>query len=378
MKQIPGPKARLKRRITAFLLAGMILAVSSACSKQPPANSIPANTGATLPSIGVPEGTGLLPSPTAESGETKGTASTTEAAVPSGSSAEETAAPPETKSGETSERTTEAPSQSTAKPTEPTTESRPKTEIHALSTEELNAIRSKYSSKVNGFGTGFRHSWVDADNRPTTVNNLLAQFKGTDANLLAYCSDVNSKCVAFSFQCGTEYGHTDAVLDILKKYDVKATFYIIHSYGEKNRALVKRMISEGHDIGSHTYSCPNGGIANWKLEDQMEDALKMQKYVQETFGYTMTKYNFNSGYWSEQAIIMMSRMGYQVDFCSCNYSDYDPNATFDTPALISDLEACLHPGCIYCFHTTNVITPTILEPLIQYCLAQGYRIVAVP
>ena len=112
--------------------------------------------------------------------------------------------------------------------------------------------------------------------------------------------------------------------------------------------------------------------------NQMEDALKMQSYMQETFGHTVSKFNFNSGYWSEQAIIMMSRMGYQVDFCSCNYSDYDPNASFDAPQLIADLEACLHPGCIYCFHTTNVITPTILEPLIKYCIAQGYRIVQVP
>ena len=263
----------------------------------------------------------------------------------------------------------------TEAPTEPV---RPKAEIHALSAGQLADIRAKYDGTVNGFGTGFRHNWVDANNRPTMVNNLLARFAGTDAKLLGYCSDVNTKAVAFSFQCGTEYGHTGAVLDILKKYNVKATFYIIHSYGEKNRTLVQRMLNEGHDVGSHTYSCPNGGIANWTLEAQMEDALKMQTYMQETFGHSMTKFNFNSGYWSEQAIIMMSRMGYQVDFCSCNYSDYDPNASFDAPQLIADLEACLHPGCIYCFHTTNVITPTILEPLIKYCIAQGYRIVQVP
>lgn len=352
MKQVSGRKARLKLRLTAVLLAGVILAACSACGKQPSSSSTPMQT---LPSIGVPEGSDLIPSSRASRGSTE------ETVQPSGSAQESTAAPTQ-------------PEPSTAQPTQP----RPKAEIRSLSAEELNAIRAKYSSKVNGFGTGFGHKWVDADNRPTMVNNLLATFEGTDAKLLGYCSDANTKCVAFSFQCGTEYGHTGAVLDILKKYDVKATFYIIHSYGEKNRSLVQRMIAEGHDVGSHTYSCPNGGIANWTLEAQMEDALKMQQYVQDTFGYTMSKFNFNSGYWSEQAIIMMSRMGYQVDFCSCNYSDYDPNATFDTPQLIADLEQCLHPGCIYCFHTTNVITPTILEPLIQYCLAQGYRIVQVP
>ena len=365
MKQLSGPKARFKLKITAFLLAGVVLAACSACSKQPPVNSVPAQTGAKLPSIGVPDGDDLIPSSRAsQSGEnsTEAPEPSTQAASTAPSGSTETTAPPET-----------------AAPTEPSTEApAPKTEIHALSAEELADIRAKYSSKVNGFGTGFRHNWVDANNRPTSVNNLLATFAGTDAKLLGYCSDVNTKCVAFSFQCGTEYGHTGKVLDILKQYDIKATFYIIHSYGERNRALVQRMLDEGHDVGSHTYSCPSSGIANWTLEAQMEDALKMQKYVQETFGHTMTKFNFNSGYWSEQAIIMMSRMGYQVDFCSCNYSDYDPAATFDAPQLIADLEACLHPGCIYCFHTTNVITPTILEPLIKYCIAQGYTIVQVP
>ena len=368
MKQLSGPKARLKLKILACLLAGVILAACSACGKQPSASSIPAQPGATMPDIGAPEGKDLFPSSrAAHSGESSTAApetsapSSTEEQQPSGST--ETAAPPET-----------------AAPTvPPTTEaSRPKTEIHALTAAQLADIRAKYDGTVNGFGTGFGHKWVDANNRPTMVNNLLARFAGTDANLLGYCSDANTKCVAFSFQCGTEYGHTGKVLDILKQYNVKATFYIIHSYGEKNRALVQRMLSEGHDVGSHTYSCPNGGIANWTLEAQMEDALKMQQYMKETFGHTVTKFNFNSGYWSEQAIIMMSRMGYQVDFCSCNYSDYDPSATFDTQQLIADLEACLHPGCIYCFHTTNVITPTILEPLIKYCIAQGYRIVQVP
>ena len=340
----------------------MILAACSACGVEPPVSSIPVQSGAVLPSIGVPEGGDLIPSASQSPESTAAEIPSTDETEPSGEIPD----------------TTEAPTEATEPPTQPTQPPAPKAEIRALTPEQLSDIRAKYDGTVSGFGTGFRHNWVDADNRPTMVNNLLARFAGTDAKLMAYCSDAGSKCVAFSFQCGTEYGHTGAVLDILKKYGVPATFYIIHSYAEHNRALVERMIGEGHDVGSHTYSCPSGGIANWSLEAQMEDALKMQRYMQDSFGFTMSKFNFNSGYWSEQAIIMMSRMGYQVDFCSCNYSDYDPNATFDAPQLISDLEACLHPGCIYCFHTTNVITPTILEPLIQYCVAQGYRIVAVP
>lgn len=344
-------KTRFGVKILCLLLAGIILAVCSSCAgKQSESGSASAGP-AVLPTVGVNE-SGETPAETSGEDGTEAESETEQQA-----SKEETVAV----SSEETETTKEA-----------------RTPVRTLSADEIEAIRAAFDGKVYGFGTGFRHEYVDANNRPAMVNNLLAHFAGSDANIRMYCSGADEKCVAFSFQCGTEYGHTAAVLDILAKYEIESTFYIIHSYAERNRALVERMLADGHVIGSHTYSCPPDGIARHPLEEQMEDAMKMQQYMQASYGYTMSKYNFNSGYWSEQAVIMMSRMGYQVDFCSCNYSDYDPAAIFDAEALLSDLEQSLHPGCIYCFHTTNVITPTILEPLIRYCLAQGYRIVQVP
>ncbi len=40
----------------------------------------------------------------------------------------------------------------------------------------------------------------------------------------------------------------------IKKYDVKATFFIIGSLAEKYPELIKRIYEEGHSIGNHTYS----------------------------------------------------------------------------------------------------------------------------
>ena len=357
-------KNSLRVKIAVVLLAGVILAVCSSCSSS--RKETGQSNSAGLPSIGVPE------AETAAVRKTEGVVQSTE---------DRTAAVTQTAAETVLPGTESAPEASVSPtPPEPTPQeaSAARSDIRFLSQAEIDAIRAKYDGTVCGFGTGIEHDWVDENNRPLAVNNLLGHFSGTEANLLAYCSDPNTKAVAFSFQCGTEYGHTGKVLNILDQYQVKSTFYIIHSYAEKNRSLVERMIGDGHVVGSHTYSCPNGGIARLSLEEQMEDAGKMQSYMEEAFGYTLSKFNFNSGYWSEQAVIMMSRMGYQIDFCSCNYSDYDPSASFDAAEILNKLEACLHPGCIYCFHTTNVITPTILGPLIQYCLSQGYTIVQVP
>ena len=48
--------------------------------------------------------------------------------------------------------------------------------------------------------------------------------------------------------------HTNEILDILKEYDVKATFFVVGKEGEKYEELYKRIVEEGHTLGMHSYS----------------------------------------------------------------------------------------------------------------------------
>ncbi|WP_281889624.1 polysaccharide deacetylase family protein [Paenibacillus sp. YYML68] len=64
----------------------------------------------------------------------------------------------------------------------------------------------------------------------------------------------NSKQVALTFDDAPDLKYTAQVLDILKTYKVKATFFLLGNQAEKYPQLVKRMIDEGHVIGNHSYS----------------------------------------------------------------------------------------------------------------------------
>ena len=308
--------------------------------------------------------------------------------------AEETPAPEDTNAPETEESTpetagsveepsaseTEPPEETTPEATEPEeteTEKAPReiTEIHTLSAEELAEIRLSYSDRVRGFGTGITDVETDEHNRPVQVNELLERFEKYDADITAYCAGPKTAKAALTFQNGTETGYTEQVLDILKANDIKATFYITHAYAAQNAAIVKRMIAEGHEIGSHSYTSPEGGIVTLPIEDQMSDAINLQNFMQRGFNYNMQKYNFNDGVYSEQAVMLMSRMGYEVCFCSCNYSDYDPELELNKEQVLKGLEKSLHNGCVYCFHTTNKITAEILQDLIDFLKEQGFQIV---
>lgn len=62
------------------------------------------------------------------------------------------------------------------------------------------------------------------------------------------------KVAYLTFDDGLDSKVTPIILDILKRYEVKATFFILGNAIEKNTSLLKRMFSEGHSIGNHTYT----------------------------------------------------------------------------------------------------------------------------
>lgn len=63
--------------------------------------------------------------------------------------------------------------------------------------------------------------------------------------------------VAITFDDGPDASWTPKILDILKEKRVKAAFFMVGSKMESNPDLVRRMVDEGHEVGTHTYTHPN-------------------------------------------------------------------------------------------------------------------------
>ncbi|NMP09411.1 polysaccharide deacetylase family protein [Paenibacillus polymyxa] len=61
------------------------------------------------------------------------------------------------------------------------------------------------------------------------------------------------KLIALTFDDGPDESNTPAILDLLQKYDAKATFFVVGSRVEKLPHLVKREREEGHEVGNHTF-----------------------------------------------------------------------------------------------------------------------------
>ncbi len=67
----------------------------------------------------------------------------------------------------------------------------------------------------------------------------------------------NSKKIALTFDDGPSAKHTGQILDILNQYHVPSTFFVVGMNAKQYPDLLRRIVDEGHEIGSHTFTHPN-------------------------------------------------------------------------------------------------------------------------
>lgn len=85
------------------------------------------------------------------------------------------------------------------------------------------------------------------------------------------------KVLYLSFDDGPHPGITPFVLDELKKYDARATFFCIGKNLLQHPAVYRRMLDEGHGVGNHSFRHLNG----WKTKDQvyLDDIAAAKKHI---------------------------------------------------------------------------------------------------
>ncbi|WP_123042942.1 polysaccharide deacetylase family protein [Cohnella candidum] len=95
----------------------------------------------------------------------------------------------------------------------------------------------------------------------------------------------NEKVLALTFDDGPDPQNTPAILDLLKQYHARATFFTIGRKVRENPELAKRQVSEGHELANHTYTHRFLGPSSTQ-ERIREEVSKTQKIIFETTGQT--------------------------------------------------------------------------------------------
>ena len=103
----------------------------------------------------------------------------------------------------------------------------------------------------------------------------------------------SGKKVYLTFDDGPS-SNTDQILDILKDYDVKATFFVVGKTDERSVKAYQRIVEEGHTLAMHSYSHKYDEIYESK-EAFARDLNSLQEYLYETTGVWSRIYRFPGG-----------------------------------------------------------------------------------
>lgn len=106
--------------------------------------------------------------------------------------------------------------------------------------------------------------------------------------------DSSKKIVYITFDDGPAGKVTTQILDTLKEYDAKATFFVIGNMIKGQEKLLNRMVVEGHSIGLHTYSHEKNKIYR-SSQSFIDEMLLTQQLVEEATGKKSTIIRFPFG-----------------------------------------------------------------------------------
>ena len=170
--------------------------------------------------------------------------------------------------------------------------------------------------------------------------------------------------------------NTDAILDILKEYQVKATFFVVGKPEETYKSAYQRIVSEGHTIGMHSYSHRYREIYQ-STDSFREDLYKLRELIYDRTGVTSTLYRFPGGSSNTVSQVDMKDLISLLDEEGITYFDWNVSSLDATKKkqTVDDIVENV-TGNIQSYHTAVVLMhdaadkattvgalPTVIETL---------------
>ena len=187
-----------------------------------------------------------------------------------------------------------------------------------------------------------------------------------------YTGNAGNKRIYLTFDAGYENGCTSDILDVLKKHNAPAAFFLVGNFIETSPELVKRMAAEGHIVGNHTSTHPDmSQIADEKgFRSEIEG---LEQLYTKTTGQQMKKfYRPPRGKFSYENLEMAQKLGYKTIFWSLAYVDWYNDDQPTKEEAFEKLIPRIHDGAIVLLHSTSKTNRDILDELLTKWEEMGY------
>ncbi|RXT08918.1 polysaccharide deacetylase family protein [Ammoniphilus sp. CFH 90114] len=212
--------------------------------------------------------------------------------------------------------------------------------------------------------------------RTTAVSNIVLQEKYP--SIVVLHGSLQEKKIALTFDDGPDRRYTPEVLDVLKKHQVKGTFFLMGSRVMGNQDIARRIKEEGHVVGNHTYWHPN--LSKEPAERMIWELEETDRAFQTVYGFRPRLFRAPYGFLREDLVEVLGNLNYSIIGWSVDSLDWNQ---LSAEQIKNNIRKTLHPGAIILLHSAGDwrqdLSGTVkgLDELIPELKNEGYQFVTV-
>lgn len=229
------------------------------------------------------------------------------------------------------------------------------------------------TQRIEQLKSAMLRSWQQEAKAKGLAYSVPQRFQG--ATIAQAKLSQGQKVIALTFDDGPWPGSTVNVLDILKKNNIKATFFVIGQMLKNHPELGQRIVTEGHVIGNHTwthrYHFMNPQVAAYEVDSTSD-------LIYQTTGVKTTLFRPPGGIMNNGVAAYARNQKYTIVMWSADSVDYSrPNVS----RLIRNVTKASKPGAIVLMHDgggNRSHSVQALPQIIDYFKKQGYSFVTIP
>lgn len=197
---------------------------------------------------------------------------------------------------------------------------------------------------------------------------------GSNVYLKTICKGcTDERVVTLTFDDGPNEFMTPKILDVLKQYDIKATFFLVGEKVIRNQEIVKRIYAEKHTIGNHTYS-HTGFFPLWKFSRVKQELECCNDVISEVVGFTPKIFRPPFGVTNPIIGKVVKLFGFTA--IGWSVRSLDTVDSYSREYVAKRVIRKLHPGAIILLHDRCKDADKLLVLIIEYALSHNYKFVS--
>lgn len=189
----------------------------------------------------------------------------------------------------------------------------------------------------------------------------------TTRQLPIYCVQRDQRVLSISFDAAWGNEDTQQLIDILGKYNVKATFFVVGEWVDKYPDSVKALSDAGHEVMNH--SNKHDHLSQLSREEIVADLNACNDKIEAVTGVRPTLIRPPYGEYDDNVIASIRGMGMEPIQWDVDSLDWKELSAADITKRVTDK---VQSGSIVLFHNAALHTPEALPTILETLLQEGY------